>query len=109
MWLDFLQTKAPHFSPSSVKYHLPTLDIPIPGAKVRSTERELKAFLGLSDFVLRPACFRNVSRDRTHTQHSPGFGVLDKKVLVRYRDRVFGLPISEVGFTFPVTLLRHSF
>ena len=105
---DFLQPKPTHFSPLRVEYDLIRLDIPIPCAKVRAAKREIKTFLRLAKLVLRSLDIGNVASHRTHTQHPPGSGIPNHKVLIGHRDRFLGLPMPEVRFTLPVTVLEHG-
>ena len=104
---DFLGPKATHFSPPRVEYDLTGLDIPIPCAKVRAAKREIKAFLRLTKLVLRSPDIGNVASDRTHTKYSPGSRIPDHEVLVGYRDCFLRLPMPEVRFTLPMTVLDH--
>src|SRR5262245_36956090 len=52
--------------------------------------------------------FRYIPRDGAHTQHAFGFRVPDQKVLIGYRNLFFRLPVPEIRFTVPSTLVEHG-
>src|SRR5262249_19511166 len=61
--------------------------------------------LTLSRYPLRTG---NVASDCAHAKYSPSSRVPDHKVLIGYRDRFLSLPMPEIRFTVPPTLLDHG-